>query len=106
MNHLKGIQQRQGIYEQVSRVRAMCRDIYDYAKVTGRIDYNPLEGIQKYLQQGKKENMAHVSEAELPTLIRAINNYPTTDVRMAYSFWQCCSAVLLSYGALNGLSST
>lgn len=82
MNHLKGIQQRQGIYEQVSRVRAMCRDIYDYAKVTGRIDYNPLEGIQKYLQQGKKENMAHVSEAELPTLIRAINNYPTTDVRM------------------------
>lgn len=82
MNHLKGIQQRQGIYEQVSRVRAMCRDIYDYAKVTGRIDYNPLEGIQKYLQQGKKENMAHVSEAELPTLIRAINNYPTMDVRM------------------------
>jgi integrase len=82
MNHLKGIQQKQGIYEQVSRVRAMCRDIYDYAKVTGRIDYNPLEGIQKYLQQGKKENMAHVSEQELPALIRAINNYPTMDVRM------------------------
>ena len=82
MNHLKDIQQSQGIYEQVNRVRAMCRDIYDFAKVTGRIDYNPLEGIQKYLQQGKKENMAHVSEAELPTLIRAINNYPTMDVRM------------------------
>ena len=82
MNHLKGIQQSQGIYEQVNRVRAMCRDIYDFAKVTGRIDYNPLEGIQKYLQQGKKENMAHVSEAELPTLIRAINNYPTMDVRI------------------------
>ncbi|RYL25073.1 tyrosine-type recombinase/integrase [Acinetobacter piscicola] len=82
MNHLQGIQQKQGIYEQVNRVRAMCRDIYDYAKVTGRIDYNPLEGIQKYLQQGKKENMAHVSEQELPTLIRAINNYPTMDVRI------------------------
>ncbi|MFC2993929.1 tyrosine-type recombinase/integrase [Acinetobacter sichuanensis] len=82
MNHLQGIQQKQGIYEQINRVRAMCRDIYDYAKVTGRIDYNPLEGIQKYLQQGKKENMAHVSEQELPTLIRAINNYPTMDVRI------------------------
>lgn len=82
MNHLQSIQQKQGIYEQVNRVRAMCRDIYDYAKVTGRIDYNPLEGIQKYLQQGKKENMAHVSEQELPTLIRAINNYPTMDVRI------------------------
>lgn len=82
MNHLKGIQQEQGIYEQVNRVRAMCRDIYDFAKVTGRMDYNPVEGIQKYLQQGKKENMAHVGEQELPTLLRAINNYPSLDVRM------------------------
>ena len=82
MNHLKGIQQSQGIYEQVNRIRAMCRDIYDFAKVTGRIDYNPLEGIQKYLQQGKKVNMAHVSQQELPTLIRAINNYPSLDVRI------------------------
>ena len=82
MNHLKRIQQEQGIYEQVNRVRAMCRDIYDYAKVTGRIDYNPLEGLQKYLQQGKKENMAHVSENELPALLRAINNYPTLDIRI------------------------
>lgn len=82
MNHLKGIQQEKGIYEQVNRVRAMCRDIYDFAKVTGRIDYNPVEGIQKYLQQGKKQNMSHVSEQELPALLRAINNYPTLDVRM------------------------
>lgn len=82
MNHLKGIQQEQGIFEQVNRIRAMCRDIYDYAKVTGCIDYNPLEGLQKYLQQGKKENMAHVSEQELPALIRAINSYPTLDVKI------------------------
>ncbi len=33
MNHLKGIQQQHGIYEQVNRVRAMCRDIYDYSKL-------------------------------------------------------------------------
>lgn len=26
--------------------------------------------------------MAHVDEKELPALIRAINNYPTMDVRM------------------------
>lgn len=82
MNHFKHIQQSQGIYEQVNRIRTLCRDIYDYAKVTGRIDYNPLEGLQKFLQQGKKENMPHVSEQELPALIRAINNYPTLDVRM------------------------
>ncbi|MFV5390616.1 tyrosine-type recombinase/integrase [Acinetobacter towneri] len=82
MEYLKRIQLEQKIYEQVKRMCAMCHDIYDYAKVTGRIDYNPLEGMQKYLIQGKKENMAHVSENELPALLRAINNYPTLDSRI------------------------
>lgn len=82
MNHLKAIQNDKKIYEQINRVRAMCRDIYDYAKVMGRIDYNPIEGIQKYLQQGEKKNMPHVSELELPALLRAIDNYPTIDVRI------------------------
>lgn len=82
MNHLKGIQQEHKIYEQVNRIRAMCRDIYDYAKVTGRIDYNPLEGLHKFLEQGNKKNMAHVDEKELPQLLRAIDNYPTPDMRI------------------------
>ncbi|MCH7331914.1 tyrosine-type recombinase/integrase [Acinetobacter modestus] len=82
MNHLKGIQQEHKIYEQVNRIRAMCRDIYDYAKVTGRIDYNPLEGLHKFLEQGDKKNMAHVDEKELPQLLRAIDNYPTSDMRI------------------------
>mgnify|MGYP003608036777 CR=1 FL=1 len=34
MHLLKGRQQEKGIYEQVNRIRAMCRDIYDFAKVT------------------------------------------------------------------------
>lgn len=82
MNHLKGIQQEHKIFEQVNRIRAMCRDIYDYAKVTGRIDYNPLEGLHKFLEQGQKKNMAHVDEKELPQLLRAIDNYPAPDSRI------------------------
>ncbi|WEI13470.1 tyrosine-type recombinase/integrase [Acinetobacter soli] len=82
MNHLKGVQQEHKIYEQVNRIRAMCRDIYDYAKVTGRIDYNPLEGLHKFLEQGDKKNMAHVHEKELPQLLRAIDNYPTPEIRI------------------------
>ena len=82
LEHLKRIQQQQQIFEQVNRMRSMCRDIYDYGKVTGRIDYNPLEGLHKYLEQGKKENMAHVSEQELPILLRSINNYPTPDMKI------------------------
>ncbi|GEA66908.1 hypothetical protein PA3_10660 [Acinetobacter pittii] len=33
----KRIQLEQKIYEQVKRMYVMCRDIYDYAKVTGTL---------------------------------------------------------------------
>jgi len=79
MEFLRGME-RQGILEQMSRVRSYCRDAYDLARVTGRATHNPLEGLQKYLQSGKAENYAHVSPDELPGLIRAIAaiHTPTT----------------------------
>lgn len=80
MNLFKNIQREKGIIEQSNRMRALCQEIYDLAKVTGRIDYNPLEGLHKFLQTAKAENMKHVSESELPALLRAIRNYPTRDV--------------------------
>ena len=71
MNHLKGIQQEHKIYEQVNRMRSMCRDIYDFAKVTGPMDYNPLEVIQIVCNKAKK-NMLPVSKLELSRRLRAI----------------------------------
>ena len=82
MDFLRGMEQ-QGILEQMSRVRAYCKDVYDLARVTGRAVHNPLEGLHKFLQSGKAENYAHVSPDELPTLLRAIQSYPhATDVRL------------------------
>ncbi|WP_412053295.1 tyrosine-type recombinase/integrase [Pokkaliibacter plantistimulans] len=75
-----------GIIEQTSRVRALCRDIYDLGKVTGRCPHNPLEGLHKFLQTKTVENMAHVSQEELPALLRAIRSYPhAQDVRIGLS---------------------
>lgn len=75
MELLRGLE-RQGILEQMSRVRAYCKDIYDLARVTGRAVNNPLEGVHKFLSSGKAENYAHVSPDELPGLLRAIHSYP------------------------------
>lgn len=55
MNLLKSIQQEKGIFEQVNRMRSMCRDIYDFAKVTGPMDYNPLEVIQIVCNKAKNK---------------------------------------------------
>lgn len=73
---------RQGkpIIEQAKRIRQNCHEIYDLAKVTGRINYNPLEGIHKFLETAKAQNMAHVDVKELPALLRAIRNYSARDV--------------------------
>ncbi len=81
MELLRGMEQK-GIVEQTSRVRGMCREIYDLARVTGRAQYNPLEGLHKFLQTRPAENYAHVPIAELPALLRAVRAYGTIDVRI------------------------
>ncbi|MDX1368254.1 tyrosine-type recombinase/integrase [Pseudomonas sp.] len=82
MEFLRGMEQT-GIIEQTSRVRGMCREIYDLARVTGRAQYNPLEGLHKFLLTKPVENYAHVPLDELPALVRAIRSYPhATDVRI------------------------
>ncbi|PZP26453.1 tyrosine-type recombinase/integrase [Pseudomonas kuykendallii] len=82
MDFLRGMEQT-GIVEQTSRVRGMCREVYDLARVTGRATHNPLEGLHKFLLTKPVENFAHVSLEELPALLRAIRSYPhATDVRI------------------------
>lgn len=82
MDFLRGMEQT-GIVEQTSRVRGMCREVYDLARVTGRATHNPLEGLHKFLLTKPVENFAHVSLEELPALLRAIQSYPhATDVRI------------------------
>lgn len=82
MEFLRGMEQT-GIVEQTSRVRGMCREIYDLARVTGRATHNPLEGLHKFLLTKPVENFAHVPLEELPALLRAIRSYPhAADVRI------------------------
>ncbi|MEC7118805.1 MAG: tyrosine-type recombinase/integrase [Pseudomonadota bacterium] len=80
MNLFQSIQREKGIIEQSNRMRALCQEAYDLAKVTGRIEYNPIEGLHRFLETHKSENMRHVSPTELPALLRAIRNYPTREV--------------------------
>ena len=77
---LKTNRQGKPIIEQAKRIRQNCHEMYDLAKVTGRINYNPLEGIHRFLETAKAENMAHISADELPALLRAIRNYSSRDV--------------------------
>ncbi|TBW33328.1 DUF4102 domain-containing protein [Azotobacter chroococcum] len=81
MEFLRSMEQK-GIIEQARRVRRYCVEVYDLARVTGRAQYNPLEGLHKFLLTKPSENYAHVALDELPALLRAIRAYGTTDVRI------------------------
>ena len=74
--------QATGIIEQTNRVRAMCKEIYDLAKVTGRAINNPLEGVHRFLETKPAENYVHVSIAELPALLQAMRSYTTPVIRI------------------------
>ncbi|AJE20342.1 tyrosine-type recombinase/integrase [Azotobacter chroococcum] len=81
MEFLRAMEQK-GIIEQARRVRRYCVEVYDLARVTGRAQYNPLEGLHKFLLTKPSENYAYVTMDELPALLRAIRAYGTTDVRI------------------------
>lgn len=65
------------IVEMGNRVRGLCRDIYDLAEVTGRIDHNPLSGIEKFIEKHEQQNMDHVKIDKLPKLLVDIRLYPS-----------------------------
>jgi integrase len=60
----------------------LVREIYDYAEVTGKATYNPITNLHKYLKKTRKQWMKHVSDEELPALLRAIDKYPASDTRI------------------------
>ena len=88
MEFLRGLEKK-GIFEQVKRIRTSCRDIYDLAKVTGRVQHNPLEGLHKHLQSKKAENYAHVFLEELPPLLMAIRLTEPLIYPLPYSCFLC-----------------
>lgn len=74
MTFFRGMESR-GIFEQTSKIRRNCIDIYTLARVTGRALHNPIDGIHKFLTSKPAENYSHVSPEEFPDLIRAARSY-------------------------------
>lgn len=78
LEFLRGLE-KTGIIEQTGRIRAICREVYDLALVSGRVQHNPLESLHKHLTTRKAVNYSHVPQDELPALLRAVRSYPHAD---------------------------
>ena len=70
----KSIEQS-GALHQLEKIRSACSKAYMLAKVTGRINHNPIDGLTDFLCSAPKKNMRHVTIHELPDLMVAIRGY-------------------------------
>ena len=72
------------IVEMGQRVRALVKEVYEVAVLKGMVEYNPITtSISKHLKKHVSNSMKHVGMGELPALLRAINQYPAEDTKIA-----------------------
>lgn len=70
-------------YNRFEKLVSYCRNAYDLAVFKDKIKYNPLNGINKFLDKGEKENMKHVEINELPEMLHKIRNYSSQEISIA-----------------------
>jgi integrase len=76
---LERIQER-GALETAHRVLADCRDIFDFAKNTGRTTDNPAASLKSALKKVKSRHMPAITDpSDLGNFLRAIYNYQGTE---------------------------
>ncbi|HEY3982494.1 tyrosine-type recombinase/integrase [Cedecea sp.] len=64
-----------GATEKLRKVRQRCGEVWKYAIVTGRAEYNPAPDLASAFSPHKKEHYAFLSVAELPEFFRTFNTY-------------------------------
>lgn len=64
-----------GATEKVRKVRQRCGEVFRYAIITGRAEYNPAPDLASAMQPHKTNNYAHLTAQELPEFLSELNAY-------------------------------
>lgn len=71
---LKRIEKR-GALEKTRKVRQRCGEVFRYAIITGRAEYNPAPDLAIALAVPKQKHHPYLSEEELPHFVRDLETY-------------------------------
>jgi len=55
--------------------RQRCGEVWKYAVVTGRAEYNPAPDLASAVSPHEKEHYAFLTQDELPEFLRTLNTY-------------------------------
>ncbi|AYN29002.1 DUF4102 domain-containing protein [Buttiauxella sp. 3AFRM03] len=64
-----------GATEKLRKVRQRCGEVWRYAIITGRAEYNPAPDLASAFAPQKKEHYAFLNLGELPEFFRTLNTY-------------------------------
>ncbi|MDN0124783.1 MULTISPECIES: tyrosine-type recombinase/integrase [Yersinia] len=64
-----------GASEKMRKVRQRCGEVWRYAIITGRAEYNPAPDLASAFAPQKKEHYAFLNPDELPEFFRTLNTY-------------------------------
>ncbi|HFW4798783.1 TPA: tyrosine-type recombinase/integrase [Salmonella enterica subsp. diarizonae serovar 60-67:z35:-] len=64
-----------GATEKLRKVRQRCGEVFRYAVITGRAEYNPAPDLVSAFAPHKKEHYAFLKADELPEFFRILNTY-------------------------------
>ncbi|MEE3652628.1 MULTISPECIES: tyrosine-type recombinase/integrase [unclassified Brenneria] len=71
---LRKMEQR-GVLDKLKKTRQACRQIFTYAIVSGRAEYNPVTDLAGVLKAPKQKHFPHLLADELGPFIQALNDY-------------------------------
>ncbi|KFX00742.1 tyrosine-type recombinase/integrase [Pectobacterium carotovorum] len=71
---LRKMEQR-GVLDKLKKTRQACRQIFTYAIVSGRAEYNPVTDLAGVLKAPKQKHFPHLLADELGPFIQALSGY-------------------------------
>lgn len=71
---LKKMEER-GVLNKLKKTRQACRQIFTYAVITGRAEYNPVTDLAGALKSPKQQHFPHLSPAQLGPFRQAVDAY-------------------------------
>ncbi|MEL7629146.1 integrase arm-type DNA-binding domain-containing protein [Pectobacterium aroidearum] len=71
---LRKMEQR-GVLDKLKKTRQACRQIFTYAIVSGRAEYNPVTDLAGVLKAPKQKHFPHLLADELGPFLQALNGY-------------------------------
>lgn len=67
--------EKRGATEKMRKVRQRCGEVWKYAIITGRAEYNPAPDLASAMKPHKREHYPYLTVAELPEFLTSLSAY-------------------------------